>query len=69
MIPEVGEGMNQRGDWPPMMPWAQFAEWIREDPNVVRGWIDKGYLPVVKVGKRRMVNVVALVDHLKDGEL
>lgn len=69
MIPEIGEGMNQMTDWPPLMPWAEFAEWIRVSPQVVRGWVDKGHLPTVQVGRRRMVNVVALVDQLREGEV
>lgn len=69
MIPEIGEGMNQRTDWPPLMPWAEFADWIRVSPQVVRGWVDKGHLPTVQVGRRRMVNVVALVDQLREGEV
>jgi hypothetical protein len=69
MIPDIGEGMNKQADWPPLMPWAEFAEWIRTEPGIVRGWVDKGYLPVVTVGRRRMVNVVALVDQLREGEV
>ena len=56
-------------DWPPLMPWRQFAEWIREDPAIVRGWMDKGHLPTVKVGRRRLVNVVQVIEALREGEL
>ncbi|WP_022963817.1 hypothetical protein [Halopseudomonas pelagia] len=44
---------------PPLMPWQKFAEWIGmgDEPIVVRTWIDRGYLPSLKVGKRVMVNV------------
>ena len=55
--------------WPPLMPWRQFADWIREDHAVVRGWIDKGYIPCVKIGRRRLVNVVQVIEALREGEL
>lgn len=56
-------------DWPPLMPWRQFADWIREEHTVVRGWVDKGYLPCVKIGRRRLVNIVQVIEGLKEGEL
>ncbi|MFT0140696.1 DNA-binding protein [Alcanivoracaceae bacterium MT1] len=52
-----------------MMAWSEFAEWIRQEPDVVRGWVDKGYLPTVKVGRRRMINVVLLVEQLRESEV
>lgn len=57
------------GSFPPLMPWRQFADWIREEHTVVRGWVDKGHLPCVKVGRRRLVNLVALVEQLRDAEI
>lgn len=69
MIPEIGEGMKRNADWPPMMSWSEFAEWIRVSPGIVRGWVDKGYLPMVRVGKHRMINIVALVDQLREDEI
>jgi hypothetical protein len=55
---------------PPLMPWAKFAEWIGmgDEPKVVRSWVERGYLPSRKVGKRTMVNVVRLVQQLLDEE-
>ncbi|MDT4826214.1 hypothetical protein FQZ97_595190 [compost metagenome] len=55
---------------PPLMPWRQFAIWIRmeEDQDRVRGWIDKGYLPTVRIGRHRMVNVALVVKNLLEQE-
>jgi len=55
---------------PPLMPWPKFAEWIGmgDEPIVVRTWVERGYLPSKKVGKRTMVNVVRLVQQLLDEE-
>jgi hypothetical protein len=55
---------------PPLMPWQRFAEWIGmgDEPIVVRTWIDRGYLPTEKVGKRVMVNVALLTRHLLEKE-
>ncbi len=35
-----------------------------DEPIVVRSWVERGYLPSKKVGKRTMVNVVLLVQQL-----
>lgn len=58
---------------PPLMPWREFADWIRmaDDHNTVWGWIRNGYLPSHKVGKHVMVNVALLTTQLleKDSSL
>lgn len=55
---------------PPVMPWAKFAEWIQmgDEPIVVRGWLDRGYLPSVRLGKRLMVNVERFRQQLMEEE-
>lgn len=45
---------------PPFMPWAEFADWCRIPAGVVRGWIDRGYIPTKRVGKHLLVNVEAV---------
>lgn len=52
---------------PPVLPWAVFADWVGLRPDVVRGMLDKGHLPEVKVGKYRMVNVALLTRQLLEG--
>ena len=38
----------------------RFAELVGVSSEVVRGWIDKGYLPTQKVGRYRLVNIAVL---------
>ena len=58
---QVAERISENADWPPMMDWRAFAEWIRVDESIV-------HIPSLKVGRRRMVNLVQLVEKLKEGE-
>ena len=57
-------------DAPPVMPWQAFAEWIHmtEEPQVVRGWLDRGYVPSLRIGKRLMVNIELFRKQLLDRE-
>jgi len=41
----------------PEMTKEKYAESSGVTTRTVDGWIDKGYLPAVKIGKRCMVNV------------
>lgn len=55
---------------PPLMPWQSFAEWIGmgDEPIVVRSWLERGYIPSLKVGRRLMVNVALLTRQLMEQE-
>lgn len=53
---------------PPVMPWADFAGWIGISEDTVEHWIKRGYLPTVKIGRYRMVNVALLVQSLLNDE-
>ena len=44
----------------PVMTRERFAALVGVEEGVVRGWIDKGYLPTLKVGKHRLVNLSRL---------
>ncbi|MGR8934833.1 MAG: hypothetical protein ACU837_10660 [Gammaproteobacteria bacterium] len=44
----------------PVMTQEKFSELTGVKPGVLRGWIDKDYLPSVLVGKHRLVNIVKL---------
>ncbi|EKQ6360107.1 DNA-binding protein [Pseudomonas aeruginosa] len=59
------------GAFPPVMPWREFADWIRmgDCHDVVWGWIRNGYIPSRKVGKHMMVNVALLTSQLMDEEI
>lgn len=51
----------------PILHPNKFAELIGLSIGVVGGWIDSGYLPTVKVGKYRMVNITQLTENVKQG--
>ena len=44
----------------PVMTKERFAELVGVEVGVVRGMLDRGYLPATKVGRHRLVNVAAL---------
>ena len=44
----------------PVMTKERFAELVGVEVGVIRGMIDRGYLPTVKIGRHRLVNVAAL---------
>jgi hypothetical protein len=52
---------------PPMMDWRAFSDWISVEHSVVHMWLHRAYIPSVKIGRRRMVNLVQLVEQLKEG--
>jgi len=70
MLPPEGIDSQKLHGAPPLMPWPRFAEWIGmgDEPIVVRTWLDRGYLPSKKVGKRTMVNVALLHQQLLEQE-
>ncbi|TBV13205.1 DNA-binding protein [Stutzerimonas kirkiae] len=70
MLPPEGIDSQKLHGAPPMMPWQAFADWIGmgDEPIVVRTWVERGYLPSLKVGKRVMVNVALLTKELLERE-
>jgi hypothetical protein len=44
----------------PVMHPDKFAELIGLSSGVVGGWIDQGYVPTVKIGKYRLINIAAM---------
>ncbi len=46
----------------PVMEKNKFAELVGVDVGVVNGWIDKGYIPSMKLGKHRLVNIALLAE-------
>ncbi|MDP1614535.1 MAG: hypothetical protein Q8L68_01925 [Methylococcales bacterium] len=45
----------------------QFAIHVSVTVGVVGGWIDNGYLPTVKIGKHRLINLLRLKELLQSG--
>lgn len=60
---------KRKGDWPPLMDWREFSEWIGVEEGIVYNWMRRAYLPTVKVGKYPMINIVVLVERLREGEI
>lgn len=44
----------------PVMTKERFAELVGVEVGVVRGMLDRGYLPAIKIGRHRFVNVALL---------
>ncbi len=44
----------------PLMTRERFAGLTGLDEGVLRGMINKGYLPTLKLGRHRLINLVAL---------
>jgi len=55
---------------PPILPWRDFSVWIGmgEDSETVLAWVKRGYIPTVKIGKHRMINVALLTQQLLNDE-
>jgi len=44
----------------PVMDKNKFSELVGVEIGVVNGWIVRGYLPTIKLGKYRLVNIAML---------
>jgi len=54
-LPLLGQALTL-----PVLSRARFAELIGVDEGVVLGWVNKGYLSTVKLGKYSLINLEAL---------
>lgn len=52
----------------PVMSRKKFAEIVGVTEDTVTGWINRGYLPVVEIGKYRLVNLALLNKHALEQE-
>ena len=48
----------------PVMTQERFSQLCGLTESTIRGMIDKGHLPTTKIGKRRMIDIVALTHQL-----
>lgn len=53
---------------PPVCSQAQFAGWVGVSPDTVRGWIEVGTVPSVKIGRQRFVDVLGYINAWKGGK-
>jgi len=48
----------------PTLTIEKYAHSIGVSSDVVDGWIKRGYIPTVKIGRRRLVNIAAMTREL-----
>lgn len=53
---------------PPVCGQAQFASWIGVSVDTVRGWVEIGTIPTVKIGRQRFVDVLGYINAWKNGK-
>lgn len=44
----------------PVMAQRKFAELVGVTMGVLEGWINRGYIPTIKIGKHTLINLVGL---------
>jgi predicted site-specific integrase-resolvase len=44
----------------PVMARSLFAQHVGVSEDTVAGWINKGYIPVIEVGKYRLINLALM---------
>lgn len=54
--------------FPPVSSQEQFATWTGVSKDTVRGWVEQGTLPTVKIGRQRFINVLEVVSDLVKGK-
>lgn len=47
----------------PIMSKSRFSELTGFSEGVIKGWVDRGYLPSVKVGKLTAINLVLITSN------
>ena len=67
------EGIGVEGQVPavvhvPVMTPERFSELTGVSEGVLLGWMNRGYLPVVIIGRRRLVNPAKLSAQCASGE-
>lgn len=50
----------------PVLTKERFAAQVGVSVDVVRGWIARGMVPTVRIGRRRLVNVAAMQNELRN---
>ncbi|WP_203142658.1 hypothetical protein [Marinobacter mangrovi] len=71
-MPMIDDELSQRIkdlNWPPIMEWREFADWVRVEQGAVEGWVKRAYIPTIKIGRHRMVNIVRLLEQIDAEDL
>ena len=50
----------------PVLTKERFADQVGVSVDVVRGWIAPGMVPTVRIGRRRLINVAAMQNELRN---
>lgn len=53
----------------PLLTIEKFAQSVGVTPHVVDGWIKRGYITTTKIGRRRLVNMMAIMHELNAHDL
>lgn len=56
-------------NWPSLMGWREFAEWVCLDHRVLEGWVKLCYIPTHKIGRYRVVNIARLLGQNESEEI
>lgn len=48
------------GGYSPIMTVSNFASLVGVTEGVVTGWVKRDYIPTIKVGRHRLVNIASL---------
>ena len=48
------------------MAQRKFAELVGVTMGVLEGWINRGYIPTIKIGKHTLINLVGLTQECLD---
>ena len=62
--PNINLDITKTPVFVPLMSPIQFSETTGVEIGVLTGWISRGYIQTVKIGKRRLINVAALTNEL-----
>lgn len=60
--------MNQLNTFTPAVTKEKYAEMTGLSEGVVRGQMEKGDIPTIKVGRRRLVNVAKITQECIESE-
>lgn len=50
----------------PVLSQQRFSELTGIAPGVLTGWVNRGYIPVIKLGKHTLINMVLLTQDCID---
>lgn len=60
--------MQKTIKYSPLVTNAEFASLVGVSEGVIDGWVKRDYVPTVKLGKYRLINIAKLNSLLQEGE-